>query len=98
LRQKNTLRLKSPPLIRIPSKTSNSNHFTLDIGNIRSSISTDDIENPKPHPYLKSIPPTWTEWFREDVKEIEGEIANLKEDQSELAKTFSNLEGVCEDL
>lgn len=46
------------------------------------------IKTLKPQPYLKIIPFTWTECFKEDVKEIKREITSLKGGQFELVKTF----------
>jgi len=31
------------------------------------TISADDTKTPKPHHYLKIIPSTWIEWFKEDA-------------------------------
>jgi len=73
--------------MRTPFKALNSNHFPLVIGNTRRRY-LQMIKTLKPQPYLKIIPFTWTECFKEDVKEIKREITSLKGGQFELVKTF----------
>ena len=71
---------------------------TLKSVKFKSLPSVDHIKTPKLQPYLKVIPPTRTESFKEDVKEIKREIAGLKAGQTEIKHTLGDLKGVCEDL
>ena len=41
-------------------------------------ISATDIENLKPHPCIKVNPPIWSDQFKDNHKEIKGEITSIK--------------------